>query len=87
MFKNKNKESLEFERSSFFTFTIGAEKTDTLLQTVVQDFNMNCFAKFRQTRKKCTEKLGHLTQLLFSKFARFIIFGSTLLPELYLQYL
>ncbi len=50
MFKNKNKESLEFERSSFFTFTIGAKKTDIILQTVVQVFNMNCLAKFRQTR-------------------------------------
>jgi hypothetical protein len=66
MFKNKNKESLEFERSSFFTFTIRAKKTDTILQTVVQVFDMNCFAKFRQTRKKCTENLSHLIQLLFA---------------------
>ncbi len=53
MSKNKTKKCLEFEHSSIFYVTIGTKKNDTILQTVVQVFNMNCFAKFRRTRKKC----------------------------------
>jgi hypothetical protein len=64
MSKNK-KESLEFEHFSIFYVTIRAKKNDTILQAVVQAFNMNCFAKFRRTLKKCAEKLSHLIQLLF----------------------